>query len=110
MTSGPLRRRYLVQSRAQARNEIGERKDEYTTKFAIWGESPRDGSAALRADAGALRSEDTLRLRTRFRTDIDIGDRLVDGPAILYIRSALDVDGRRRYLQIVASLTPGGQP
>jgi len=105
---GKLRRRYSVRGRTGARNVLGERDDAYTHKFFIWGEAPREGTGNIRSEAGALRTEDTLRLRTRFRTDIDIGDQLADGSLLYFVRSVLDVDGRRHYLQLVASLTPGG--
>lgn len=107
---GGHRRRYSVLGRPQVRDDRGERPTEYTHKFNIWGEAPREGSSTLRQDFGTLQSEDTLRLRTRYRTDIEIGDRLKDhGTRAEYdIRSVLDVDGRRRYLQLVAAIRPGG--
>lgn len=105
---GNLRRRYSVRGRSTDRNELGERESAYTHKFYIRAEAPREGSATIRGESGVLRSEDSLRLRTRYRTDIDLNDQLVDGSTVYYVRSILDLSGRRRWLQMTVSLTPGG--
>jgi SPP1 family predicted phage head-tail adaptor len=82
------------------------RTESYAEKFKVWGEIPREGQTRI-ADTV---SEDTLRLRTWYRTDIEIGDQLVSlsNGATYYVRSVLDADGRRRHLQLVLSLSPGG--
>lgn len=107
---GGHRRRYAVRGRPTVRDDRGERPTEYVHKFDIWGEAPRDGSSNLRQDFGTLQSEDTLRLRVRYRQGIDIGDQLVDRAteATYDVRSVLDLDGRRRYLQLVVAIRPGG--
>jgi hypothetical protein len=71
----------------------------------VWGEIPREGSTRI-FDA---QSEDTLRLRTRYRSGFVVGDQLVSSDGTTYyVRSFLDADGRKRWLQIVASLRPAG--
>lgn len=101
-----LRRRYSVRSRSQTRDDRGVRSSTYVHKFYIWGEEPRDGSTTTFRDTGALRTEETLRLRTRYTANINVGDQLVSSEHTLFIRSAVDVDGRRRWLQLVTARSP----
>ena len=101
-----LRRQYSVCSRSETRDSLGVRAQSYAHKFYIWGEEPRDGSTSTFRDVGNLRSEETLRLRTRYTASINVGDQLVASDHTLYIRSAVDLDGRRRWLQLVASRSP----
>lgn len=109
MTIGALRRRYSIRSRSTARDGRGERAQTYTEKFVVWGEPPREGSTSIGEDVGALRSEETLRFRIRFRENVNIGDQAVDvaNGRVYYIRSVADVAGPyRHYLQIVAAQQP----
>jgi SPP1 family predicted phage head-tail adaptor len=101
-----LRERYSVRARAEVRDGRGVRPETFTEKFKIWGEVPREGTSR----ESEARSEDVLRLRVRYRTDIAIGDQLVSSGGTVYdIRATFDVDGLRRYLQLVVSISPGGQ-
>src|SRR5690606_24333482 len=101
-----LRRKYSVRSRSETRDSRGVRSQNYDHKFYIWGEEPRDGSTSIQRDVGGMRSEEVLRLRTRYVTGINVGDQLVSGDVTLYVRSAVDLDGMRRWVQIVAARSP----
>lgn len=96
---------YSVQGRSTTRNALGGLGG-FAHKFYWWGEVPREGPSRIQAESGTLVTEDTLRLRGRRRSDINIGDRLVDGDTVLHIRSVIQLD--RNYLQITATRSPGG--
>lgn len=106
MNPPKLRRRFSVRSRSTERDDRGERVATYQHKFSIWTEEPRDGSTQLSLVSGAARTQDTVRMRARFRTDVEVGDQLVDTRGAFIISSVTDVDGTGRWLQIVAQRAP----
>lgn len=106
---GNLRTLYSVRTRADTRDGRGERANSWSEKFRIRGERPREGNTSSRGESGSLLSETSYRMRTRFHKDMLIGDQLVnvsDETEVFYVRQATDVDGRRRYLQLVVSRYP----
>lgn len=108
---GNFRRLYSVRRRAESRDGHGIRSAYWGERTRVRGEAPRDGSAQIANDAATLRTEATMRLRTPFFEDVEIGDKLVDvsdgtDGDELYVRAVADVDGRRRHLQFVVARFP----
>lgn len=101
-----LRRLFAVRARSTQRDDRGERRDVYEHKFNLWTEEPRDGSTQVSFLGGAVRTSDTVRMRARFRADVEVGDQLLDARGSFIISSATDVDGTGRWLQLVAHRSP----
>lgn len=108
MTVKHLRYRYSVRRRSNARNALGERLTVYNHQFFVAGEAPRQGSTTVNSDGTALRSDTTLRFQARYTPGILPGDQMVQSGAgtVYYVRQAIDIDGLKKFLQIVVSLTP----
>lgn len=108
MAAAMLRRRYSVRERPSARDGRGERPNAFAEKFRTWGETPREGVSRLTDDPGSRRSDNTFRLRVRYRPGYKVGDQLVDvgSGQILYIQGVFAADAQRAWLQIVAVESP----
>ncbi len=106
MTAKHYRYRYSVRRRSETRNSLGERSTVYNHLFYVAGEAPRQGSTSVSADGSSLRSETTLRFETRYAPGILPGDQMVTESEVFYVRQAIDIDGLRKGLQIVVSLSP----
>jgi head-tail adaptor len=105
---GLIRRRYSVRERSSTRDARGERSSAYTEKFRCWGETPREGASNLSSSGGTRQSDNTFRLRVRYRPGYKVGDQLVDvgTSQVLYIHGVYVVDPQRAWLQIVAEESP----
>ena len=97
---------YSVRKRSGSRDDRGERLLAYEHAFYLWCEAPREGRTSVFGDGLALRSEDSVRFRARYTPNVEVGDQLVGDYGTLYVRQAFDIDGRGRFLQVVAAQTP----
>lgn len=100
------RYRYSVRRRGASRNSLGERTTTYNHMFYVAGEAPRSGSTVVSPDGSSLRSETTLRFQARYVPGVLPGDQMVNGSEVFYVRQAIDIDGLKKTLQLVVSLSP----
>lgn len=107
MNPGLLRHRVQLQAAVEARvsSKVNPQKTyaTYATVYAaIEPMSGREFWNARQVDADV-----TGKVTIRFRTDVSAGHKIVYGTRTLEVASPpMDMDGRRRYLQMVVKETP----
>lgn len=102
---GDLQHRLILQACSRARDGAGgfnETWADVTGDAVVYAAIAAVGGGA-QMDAGGLRPSATYRLKTRYRDDMAAGMRLFDGNGYYEIVSALDRDGRRQYLEVLAT-------
>lgn len=100
--SGKLRTRADVQNRTTARDGYGDALETWGTAATVWAEvvslSGRELWAAQQAQADV-----TTRVRIRYRSDVTVSPRtrIRIGTRVLNVQAAIDVDGRKRLLDLL---------
>lgn len=100
--SGKLRTRVEVQNRTTARDGYGDALETWGTAATVWAEvvplSGRELWAAQQAQADV-----TTRVRIRYRSDVTVSPRtrIKIGTRILNVQAAIDIDGRKRLLDLL---------
>ena len=107
MNPGLLRHRVQLQAATEARTstKVNPQKTwaTYATVYAAI--DPMNGREFW--NARQVDADVTGKVTIRFRTDVQAKHRIVYGTRTLYLASPpMDMDGRRRYLQMVVKETP----
>lgn len=108
MRSGTLRDRITIQKPTTALRDnqwgrTGEQFGDLATNIAA---SVLPITAREQLRAGGIQSETTYTIRIRYRSDVTDQCRVIYRGLTLDISSVIDVGGRRRELEIVASQNP----
>lgn len=102
--SGAMRQRFLVENRASTATASGERANTWTEAFRIRG-NLRNGRQRVSEVGAQLNTEDTMLLRTRYRTGFKSGgqQRVTDEETskVYRVDTWLDVSARRRWIDLV---------
>jgi head-tail adaptor len=97
MRAGQLRHRFELQAPA-ATVAGGDVTPAYDSRGFAWGEL----EGLTGTNRGGITAEAEYRIRVRFRADLDPRWRVVSGSRVFGIISAVDPDGRRRELVLLA--------
>lgn len=107
MEAGKLRHRVIFQARSTARDTAGQQLLSWADVFTVWaaveGLSMRETLAAQ-----AVRSEVTSKITVRYRAEFAnpaaiAALRISYGGRLFNIHGAVDLDGRRRYIELEVS-------
>lgn len=97
--AGRLRHRIRIQEKATTLDDLGEPVNSWADVAAVWSDK-----MALRqrefVAAGGEQQEVTVVYRIRWRPDINVQMRVIDGGTALNIRQAIDETGARRTLTL----------
>ena len=106
---GRLRRRWSLRERVEDRDSRGERVHQWSEVGKVRGEAPREANTTSRGEGGAVTIADRFRLRTRYTSVLKTGMQIVNvnnEEEFYFVDSATDIDGRRRFLQLVLTRFP----
>lgn len=102
--AGSLRKRAKIQQIATAQNTFGEAEEAWTDVANVWvEENPLEGKEYFAAKQ--INAELTTKIRMRYRPDILIKPEmriLLEGRT-LEINSVVDIDGRKKVLELLCS-------
>lgn len=106
MRSGTLHDRITIQrpSTALRDNQWGRQGEQFVDLATVWA-NVRPITAREQLRGGGIQSETSFTIRLRYREDINDQCRIVYRGNVLDIASVLDVDGRRREIEILATQT-----
>jgi SPP1 family predicted phage head-tail adaptor len=103
---GSMRERVEIQSLATSRDELGSITETWSELATVWA-SVRSVSAREYYAARQVNAEVTHRVAIRYRSDVTPLMRLIWGSRTLEIVSALDKDGRERFLELLCTEVVG---
>lgn len=96
---GNMRRRLTVQFKTETANGSGGLTRSWSTQATVWG-NIQPARAEKKMGAWKLTHIVTHKIYTRFRTDIDQTMRIVYGSRVFQIHGVLDIDEKRKYLEL----------
>ena len=102
---GPLRHRIDIQSESLA--DDGRGGDVVTTAAVatVWADV-RTPSASEVARSGGFLDQKQIRCTIRYRADVEQGQRISWDSRTFHIQSAVDAEGRKRFLELLATERP----
>lgn len=103
MQAGQLNQWVTVQAPSSSVDALGQRVETWADVFEDWAQAqPLRGREFFAA--GAMQSEATVRFRLRWRAGVAANMRVVwRGVAHAIVGEPIDVDGRQRWLEIMAA-------
>lgn len=105
MQAGRLRQRVRIQEPVDAQNGLGEMIRAWSTVATVWAAvEPLRGREFF--DAEQVQAEISHRVRLRYRPGVDATMRVLFGSRVFQIQSVIDVDERRRELQLMCREMP----
>ena len=109
ITIGDLRNRITIQQLTAATNANGFPVEAWTDLKTVWA-AKRGLQGREYFAAAEVQAESDVIYTIRYRTCITAGMRIIDGEKTMNIKAPLvDLDGRKRYLEIHASeVVPSG--
>ncbi|CAB4152348.1 COG5614 Bacteriophage head-tail adaptor [uncultured Caudovirales phage] len=105
MRAGKLDRRVQLQARSITRNAQNEAVESFATYATVWAEK-FDLSGREYFTSNQLYGEVTTRFRIRYRTDVQMTDRIVFDSLTFLIKSIAET-GRKEGLEILADAERG---
>lgn len=105
MQAGRLRKRVRIQTPVDAQNGLGEMIRAWSTVATVWAAvEPLRGREMF--DAAQVQAEISHRVQLRYRPGVNTTMRILFGSRVLQIQSVIDVDERRRELQLMCREMP----
>lgn len=105
MTAGKLRHRITFQRVTLTSDGQGGQEETWADYTTIWADVETQENVTQSKEATVANEKVTTiayKVKVRYRTDLVPSMRIKWGNRLMYIRNVLDLDNRKRYLQIFA--------
>lgn len=105
MSIGPLRHRIDIEVEALVEDNFGGEAKTWDAVATVWARVKTPSAGEVSRSGGFL-DQKTILLDIRYRSDVRQGQRISWDSRTFHIQSAVDHEGRKRFLQVMAIERP----
>ena len=105
MSIGPLRHRVDIEKENLIEGDFGGEAKTWDAVATVWA-AVKTPSAGEVARSGGFLDQKSIMLDIRYRSDVEQGQRISWDGRIFHIQTAIDKEGRKRFLQVMATERP----